>query len=166
MERRTILAALAAAPLAALASTAHALGRRRRQCYDQPSSDLTGVSAGVSKGLRNPSLSLTAVPGGEMTTYTVVITADVRVENDPQTIVETVDSVKATLKNSGTPVDGFVDVMLELDPTVTLAAPWKRYKFLQTGALLTAGDSYRASVTAKIIKDELGSSPTVTAQTI
>jgi hypothetical protein len=164
MERRTILTALAAAPLAALASTAHALGRRRRQCYDQSSSYVTGASAGVSKGLRNPGLTLTPETSGMMSTYTVVITADVSAENDPSAIVESIDSVTATLKDSGTVVLGFEEVILNPDNTVTLAAPWKRYKYQQTGVMLTAGDTYRASVTATLTERQFGTSPGVAAQ--
>ena len=161
MERRTLLTALAAAPLAALASTANALGRRRRQCYDQPSH-----SGGVSKGLAHPSLTLTleTVMAGMMPTYTVKITADVTAVFVPGSIEEVVQTVNAKLMDSsGTAVAGFEDEPMSLDTTVSIP-PAKRFKLERTGVMLIPSQQYLAYVTVTIEKKEYGLSTPATAQ--
>jgi hypothetical protein len=163
MERRTLLTALAAAPLAALASTAHALGRRRRQCYDQPS-DSGGVPKGeVPKGVDTPHLTLTPIPGMPgMTFYTCLITVNVTAEFIAGVNEENIMSAEARLLNSaGQEVAGGYGPMT-VDPALSVP-PAVHYKLSKSPVMLTPTQTYRAQVRVTFIKKQYGLSGPQTA---
>jgi hypothetical protein len=159
MERRTVLTALAAAPLAALASTAHALGRRRRPCCEQQAyaEYVQPLAGDVPKGVDTPTLTITDDSGGSgMPIHKVVITVNVTVNNIPGVIEETVMNVEARLIDSS----GGVGTSFDYD-MMTLTAGL--YKLEKSGLMLTAGQPYRAQVRATIEKKEYGLSAPKTA---
>lgn len=160
MERRTVLTALAAAPLAALASTAHALGRRRRQCYDQPSD----LAVEVPKGVDTPHLTLTPSPGMPgMTIYTCLITVNVTAEFIAGVNEETIVSAEARLLNSaGQEVSGFGYQPMVVDPVLS-TPPAVYYTLSKSPIMLTPTQTYRAQVRVTFMKKQYGLSGPQTA---
>ena len=163
MERRTILTALATAPLAALASTAHALGRRRRQCYDQPSDSVEVSKGEVPKDVDTPHLTLTPIPGMPGV-YTVVIKVDVTPTFIAGVIEETIMMVEARLVNAiGAAVPGFNYQAMAVDPIPAPAPPAVHYILSKSPVMLTPTATYRAQVRVTFTKREFGLSAPQTA---
>jgi hypothetical protein len=143
MKRRSILAALAASPLALFAGTAHALGRRReRRSCEQPCS-------GPLRGVGPPSLTFSnkhedpQMPG--MYLYNVTITADLTLDNSTGIVQERVRSVEATLDDQNSTILNNDDFTQTTSGTT--------YTFTKTNQQLTPTQNYHANVTAYIDKE-------------
>ena len=158
MKRRTILAALAAAPVVALTSTAQALGRRKRCCGQQPTA-YTGMWE--SRNVADVRLTLIKVVGPEMTTYTSNTQADVTTFNSPsgptKTVKETVREVKVQLfdMSAGEPGSEIPEAGETVEYTGSGTGAGT-YSFSKSGLMLMAGRPYKAEVTAYIEKETYG----------
>ena len=155
MKRRTILAAVAAAPFIAITSTANALCfRRRRRCEQSPPMPPICVPYHVDA----VSLTITSEGGAPgMETYRVVITAEVLADNSAGSVMESIREVKTTVP--GTDIND--------EPMTRPSSPGNgnegTYTFSRSGVMLSANQYYRANATAYIEKETYGKSAPVQA---